>query len=115
MMIRLLCLIRQRHPEAQASIGVRIDTGSPILAFERESKPLVGSEAVACADTERLNAIRAVGERRSGADSIAVRQPPRTDSRKNIERADDLLLHRPVDAGLQIVRLVELERRLHIA
>jgi hypothetical protein len=108
-MIRLLCFIRQRQTEPQASILVRIDAGRAILAFDCESKTLVGSEAVSGTDAERVDAIRSVRELRSHANPIAVRQPARTDPRKHVDRAGDPLLDRAADTRFEVVRLLEFE------
>src|SRR6185436_20623963 len=73
------------------------------------------AHAIAGAQADGVHPVVAVRKGDGGAEPISVSKTACADSRERVERAKDLLLHRPGHAALEVIRLRELERVLNVA
>jgi hypothetical protein len=112
--LRSAASVSYRHSHPVALVAMSDEVGLAPRMIDVEADAQFTTHMVTKSHTERPNLVGPVRDGNNRAGAIAIRQL-RASARHEVERTVNLLRDRTADAGLQVVRLIDVERVLNVA
>src|SRR2546425_8887203 len=114
---RVNCLkpIRHRRSIPQTVVLPPRDVRNPVLLIDVESDSKFFAHVISDTGAVAAYVVNAVGNFDGDSGSIAIRQAGGTEACDRIERTEHLLRDGAADAGLEVIRLIDVVGVVHVA